>query len=65
MVFPEISHGFPVPETTSTTINTTPNTNKTNLQGTPVYPGEITARACVLTELENAKQIQAGATTHN
>lgn len=55
--FPEISHGIPQPDKTATI------TNKTTqeIKGTPVCMGEVEARACVITNVQDAvDQLQQG-----
>lgn len=61
MTFPQISMGLPIPETNDK-INAKfmAERGSVMLYGTPVYPGELVARACVINELDNAKQLQAG-----
>lgn len=61
MSFPMISNGLPKP--TNETEQILSNINSKDAEkicGTPVYPGEVTARVCVITDIADANTIQAG-----
>ncbi|GJQ79831.1 hypothetical protein Trydic_g23295 [Trypoxylus dichotomus] len=59
--FPEISYGLPVPEDKDDFDGFTVIENAVKLKGTPVYEGNIIARACVVTDIKEArKSVQPG-----
>lgn len=61
MSFPMISYGLPKPTNKTEQICCDINSKDVEkICGTPVYPGEVTARACVITDIEDANTIQAG-----
>lgn len=51
-------YGIPSPE--KEIILSDYNDNTIKLKGTPVYPGDIKGRACVITDLKNIDQLEKG-----
>lgn len=56
--YPEFSTGMPMP--IQHTFDTSSYESCTKIEGTSVYGGSVMARACVITDLSNAKDIQYG-----
>lgn len=59
--FPELNYGIPQPEQEKDDAKLMETREDgVKLQGTPVYEGIVVARACVITQIEEAKSIQQG-----
>ncbi|KAK9746645.1 Pyruvate phosphate dikinase, AMP/ATP-binding domain [Popillia japonica] len=58
--FPEINQGIPTPDTDFDLEKFQFGRSEFQLKGTPVYEGNLVARACVITDIKEAKSIQPG-----
>ncbi|KAI4454859.1 phosphoenolpyruvate synthase-related [Holotrichia oblita] len=58
--FPEINQGIPIPDTDFNLEEFEIGNGEIQLKGTPVYEGNLVARACVITDIKEAKSIQPG-----
>lgn len=65
--FKEVHWGQPIPEDEEheRLERLKSNNVSVKVQGTPVYPGTVIARACVITDIKDAIHIQPGKQVYN